>query len=1373
MASPKFRISGGAVGAKAALSAGAPFSATLDSIDGVNFTEWEIAGTDDESAIGDYALVTSGSVSQTVSSTSLANGTAGILRCTVNHGVDPTTGDPSPIMTATAKFFVPTASGLEVGAAGETFESNATTGSTGIVNAAIREVDAFASSSASAQGTHPPVKAATTANVTLSGAQTIDGVSVSGGDRVLAKNQTLGENNGIYVVGTPWTRAADANTSSLVVGQMIVSVQSGTVNGGLTFYLKTQPPITLGTTPLVFLPQQPEVDARFYATADGTTDDLAHLQSANAASATVRYTPGTYAVGSNGSIGAAHSTHRFIRGAILKPGSSKTLSLVGYVTAAPDQQAFDLTSGGDVVLDGVSNATVYPAWYGVLAGVGDVSSLIVRALNDSGDNATIAYQAGTYTLVGPITVGKSTQTHKFERGAVWSMTGTITLNGLLDAPDAVIFGGSGNITFAQSLPDGAKAVWYGANPDGSTNNNAAFTRAHTSSATVAYSPGSFALTTGSFGTANATTHRFERGALLKPGAAQVVTLHGQLEAAADQQIFDITLGGAGSILLPDVRSVRPEWFGATAGSTSIDANAAVLAAATSITSGGKTLLRGLYSLHTVLTLDTIPTGVTFEGEAGSQSILQAHASSTDSYVVSANGVSDVVFRNVVVDANQSARTLSGTASALAVIGTDTLLDRVTWMNTLGTAGASAVGCNIGGTRVEIVGCLGTDCGQLGKASDGLYISATHVQVNDYKATRCADHGLVFERASFCEVDGLIATDCGAAFGVSATGSADTDTITINNFEVVVSASPPAWVAVGFDFGTFGTTNSANLLNLKIQNGIVDQRGNAGFPALAMYSWSSLLAPAATSITNVTNATPMVVTAAGHGYSNGEVIEVFAVDGCTAANGRWMVEGVSGTTFQLYQLDGVTPSVGSGAYTASSGFTKFGGRTKGVEIRNVRILTNGALSLGVFINDCDGLEISDSNITGEDATAIDIAARCGRVIIRHNEITAGHTFGVIFSDGCYDLDFFRNQIRGTDGVTQWGIYGFGTSKRIRNQRNEISGSSLIDQEGIGSDATTAPRDASDDHYRTSVPALDSTGIWPLGSVIWNTNLSVTGTVNIANSIQGWRVTTAGIASAAVFTPIYYSRFGALGLGQAAVSTSMLGVTADANDRLIVGIVGNGGTGRSGLGWAANGEYFGLSHNIPVALGVGQVYASVRGELNISSGNYPPTMNTALYFRLNAGGSVAAVGIGVDPSGKHTHLLLPATTTTDSPIQWASGTAKTSPEDGDVELTSVGYLATYGGTRYGIPVTFGTTATVINIPVTALTTGQTVTNTGTVTGAAVGDQVLVCPASGTASDNGTVFDAWVSSANTVTVRVTCVTASITTNGVNYNVRVVKKP
>lgn len=98
-----------------------------------------------------------------------------------------------------------------------------------------------------------PVRAATTANITLSGAQTIDGVSVIAGDRVLVKDQSTGSANGIYVAAAgAWSRAVDMDSSAESVANSTVLVQEGTVNGDKSYTLSTNAPITLGTTALTF-----------------------------------------------------------------------------------------------------------------------------------------------------------------------------------------------------------------------------------------------------------------------------------------------------------------------------------------------------------------------------------------------------------------------------------------------------------------------------------------------------------------------------------------------------------------------------------------------------------------------------------------------------------------------------------------------------------------------------------------------------------------------------------------------------------------------------------------------------------------------------------------------------------------------------------------------------------------------------------------------------------------------------------------------------------------------------------------------------------------------------------------------------------------
>jgi hypothetical protein len=79
------------------------------------------------------------------------------------------------------------------------------------------------------------VKAATTANITLSGEQTIDGVACVTGDRVLVKNQTNKTQNGIYTVSTTtWSRAWDFDSGTGSWGAFVF-VEKGTANIGCGF----------------------------------------------------------------------------------------------------------------------------------------------------------------------------------------------------------------------------------------------------------------------------------------------------------------------------------------------------------------------------------------------------------------------------------------------------------------------------------------------------------------------------------------------------------------------------------------------------------------------------------------------------------------------------------------------------------------------------------------------------------------------------------------------------------------------------------------------------------------------------------------------------------------------------------------------------------------------------------------------------------------------------------------------------------------------------------------------------------------------------------------------------------------------------------
>lgn len=97
-----------------------------------------------------------------------------------------------------------------------------------------------------------PCRVATTAAITLSGEQTIDGVAVVDGDRVLVKDQASGVDNGIYVADTStWERALDFDGSNDVVEGTLVKVNGGTLGAGF-WYVSTTGTITPGSTIITF-----------------------------------------------------------------------------------------------------------------------------------------------------------------------------------------------------------------------------------------------------------------------------------------------------------------------------------------------------------------------------------------------------------------------------------------------------------------------------------------------------------------------------------------------------------------------------------------------------------------------------------------------------------------------------------------------------------------------------------------------------------------------------------------------------------------------------------------------------------------------------------------------------------------------------------------------------------------------------------------------------------------------------------------------------------------------------------------------------------------------------------------------------------------
>jgi len=104
---------------------------------------------------------------------------------------------------------------------------------------------------------HASVRAATTANITLSSAvengDTLDGVTLATGNRILVKNQTTKSENGVYIVaasGAP-SRATDYDSTPEVDAGDFIFIEEGTTNGK-TGWIQTNVVTTIGTDAIEF-----------------------------------------------------------------------------------------------------------------------------------------------------------------------------------------------------------------------------------------------------------------------------------------------------------------------------------------------------------------------------------------------------------------------------------------------------------------------------------------------------------------------------------------------------------------------------------------------------------------------------------------------------------------------------------------------------------------------------------------------------------------------------------------------------------------------------------------------------------------------------------------------------------------------------------------------------------------------------------------------------------------------------------------------------------------------------------------------------------------------------------------------------------------
>jgi len=168
-------------------------------------------------------------------------------------------GDPTAAQDVATKTYVDTADAFKLNLSGGTMSGAIAMGTSKITGLGdpIAAQDAatknYVDNTAQGLDAKASCVVATIANITLSGIQTIDGVLLAVGDRVLVKDQSTQANNGIYLCAAgSWTRSTDTDTWTELVSAFTF-IEKGTTNSESGWVCTVDQGGTIGTSAVTWV----------------------------------------------------------------------------------------------------------------------------------------------------------------------------------------------------------------------------------------------------------------------------------------------------------------------------------------------------------------------------------------------------------------------------------------------------------------------------------------------------------------------------------------------------------------------------------------------------------------------------------------------------------------------------------------------------------------------------------------------------------------------------------------------------------------------------------------------------------------------------------------------------------------------------------------------------------------------------------------------------------------------------------------------------------------------------------------------------------------------------------------------------------------